>query len=646
MSQLRIYPINHRSENRIALVYDYVPNSQVDQITRNLPGRKYSTSKKHWHIPYRKDYLHWLQQVYQPVENLTLHFSDENIHDENLGLTPSRKTVQNQKTDKTKVLIKIDRNKKKIYVDHGYAPKLFAAFNQLDGAFWLKERRSWVLGGTNDVYLKIVAIIEKNGHLWEKMLVNRFSETNALSDATSLLIKDPISLPDNLNLILNAYNETLILKRLSPKTQVIYRGFFTQFLAAHSLHEIEKMGYKELHSYIKIQSETLGETSLRQTIASIKFYYERTLGRDKMFFYISDKKPVEKCTLFLPLHEMIEICSGIDSPGDRLLLFLVYHANIRLSDICKLPSNSEYLFPTTHRIAGDDPKAIEFYKSLVHECHEKYHQSEFLIEDNGKPHSGQTLRGKLFSILGHYRIEHIYRKQYELILKNSQYSPKTQQMYLGTFMKFLKYFHFKHPAFIKDEDIKDYMMLHREKSASHQDNLVNAFKFFFERVHSQSLSEKFVMRPRKGFNLPDYFSQEEIFRMLNTTENLKHKLVISLAYTAGMRRQEIQNLKLVDIDLKRNRIFIKDAKGKRDRYSLFSKHLHDQFKTYLQKEKPRIFVFESTTPGIKYSVTSMSQILKSMAKSAFIQRNVHLHMLRHSFATHLLALIEDKNRNS
>jgi site-specific recombinase XerD len=180
------------------------------------------------------------------------------------------------------------------------------------------------------------------------------------------------------------------------------------------------------------------------------------------------------------------------------------------------------------------------------------------------------------------------------------------------------------------------MILHREKSTSHQDNLVNSFKFFFERVHNQTLSDKYVMRPRRGFHLPDYFNKEEIMAMLNSTENLKHKLVIAIGYTAGLRRQEIQNLRLADIDLKNNRIFIKDSKGKKDRYTLFSKHLHNILKTYLEKERPKVFLFEGTKPGIKYSTTSMAKVLKKMAKAAGIQRKVHLHMLRHSFATHLL----------
>jgi len=209
-------------------------------------------------------------------------------------------------------------------------------------------------------------------------------------------------------------------------------------------------------------------------------------------------------------------------------------------------------------------------------------------------------------------------------------------MYLGAFMKFLHYFNYKHPALISNEEVRDYLVLHRERSASHQDNMINTFKFFFEKVHNKTVSEKYMMRPRKGFYLPDYFNQEEISAILSSTENLKHRFLISVGYCAGLRRRELQNLRLTDIDIRRNRIFIKDSKGNKDRYTLFSSHLTGLYKDYLAKFKPKVFVFEGMKPGRKYSTTSMSNVLKDLARSAGILRNVYLHMLRHSFATHLL----------
>jgi site-specific recombinase XerD len=351
---------------------------------------------------------------------------------------------------------------------------------------------------------------------------------------------------------------------------------------------------------------------------------------------LTDRNPVKKGLLFLPFSELKTLNNGINSPSDRLILFLVFHANLKMGEICSLPKDAASLFETKYRLPGSDKEALQYLRHLIDECLSACNTKSHLLEFKGKPYTIETLKGKLYRILQHYRLEDIYRKQYELILSSTNYSIKTQKMYLGAFMKFLAHFNYKHPSFITDEEIREYMILHREKSTSHQDNLVNSFKFFFERVHNQTLSEKYVMRPRRGFHLPDYFNKEEIMAMLNSTENLKHKLVIAIGYTAGLRRQKIQNLRLADIDLRNNRIFIKDSKGKKDRYTLFSKHLHNILKTYLEKERPKVFLFEGTKPGIKYSTTSMAKVLKKMAKAAGIQRKVHLHMLRHSFATHLL----------
>lgn len=630
-AELYVYKIVHREEKRIALQYKYIANSEIDKLTRSLPLSKYSVTKKLWHIPYRDDYRDYVKEEYKSIKNLNIIFKDKNT----AGRKPIEK-IETQTSTGRKVIINIDKANKKFYVDHGYSPKLHELLSHTEKGFWLKNRKMWVFPGNNDLFLKITTMIEKAGMQWEKKIVSAKQGSRGTESTTNKNLAQRISIPNKFNKIFNTYEETLTLRRMSESTKTIYRGFFKKFLSDNGKKDIENLGYHELYEYIKDKSEQLNETSMRQLIAAIKFYYERALGRDKMFFYFAEDKEIKKKNLYLPFNEIKSILEGIESPGDRLLLFLVYHANLALKEILSLPANSENIFEGKHRLPGNDEEAIIYYQRLVKKVKDAYPQSEYLVSNNGKEHTLDTLKVKLYRILGYYRLEDIYRKQYELILQNSNYSKKTHQMYLGAFMRFLKYFNYKHPAFISNEEIRDYLILHREKSASHQDVLINAFKFFFEKVHNKALSKKDTIRPRKGFYLPDYFKLEEISAMLDTTQNIKHKLVIAVGYTAGLRRQEIQNLRLSDIDLSNNRIFIKSAKGKKDRYALFSKHLHNLYKKYLTEYKPKVFVFEGDKSGKQYSTTSMSNVLKNMAKSAGIQRNVHLHMLRHSFATHLL----------
>jgi len=644
MPQLTIYPFEHRQEKRIALKYDYATNSNIDKITRNLPGRKYSATKKIWHIPFCDDYKSMLTKAYEPVENISIIFDHSpEAH------TAEKDKTQKESTSTPKVKIRIDKKHKKFYVDHGYCPALFKAFTELDDGFWIKKHRNWIFNGNNELYRKITGIIREKGFSWEKEFLEpqaNDSETNNSTAGNNVFpnkqenTQQPqskkIEVPDKHKQVLEQYNSTLSLKRLSSQTCSIYRGFFIKYLSENEDRNVEEMGYGDIYNYIKQKSHTLNETSLRQTIAAIKFYYERVLGRDKMFFYFSDKRAIKKDILFLPYHEIKELTENINSPGDRLLLFLVFHVNLKLSEICALPPNAEPLFEKQFRLPGNNDDALNDLKNLIAECRNKYTPKYKLLEYKGKPHTTETIKVKLWRILQRYRLKEIYKKQYEQILANTNYSKKTRDMYLSAFMRFLAHFNFKHPSFISDEEIKEYMILHRERSASHQDNLVNSFKFFFEKVHNKTLSDRFVLRPRRGFHLPDYLTREEISAMLNTTDNPKHKLMIAIGYSAGLRRQEILNLKVTDVDLKNNRLFIRDSKGKKDRYTLFSKHLHHLFKAHLEKNTPRLYVFESTKPGIRYSATSMASVMKKMAKSAGIQRKVNLHMLRHSFATHLL----------
>lgn len=630
MAQLRIYPFIHREKKRIALEIDwYIKGGDFDLITRNLPERLFSISKGLWHIPFRHDYQQWLPQQYTLINDL------EFVFQEGADCTPSPSEKREPASEQPHILIKIDTSKRRFYVDHGYNPELFSTFHQLKEGMWLAKQKNWVFAGKNELYQQIADLIKTKGFNIEKKYITR-PQTIHITPPKTQRQPQPIELPPSIQPYLKAYSESLILKRMSPRTCDIYMESFKRFLSHHTKSDINSISYHELLQYLKAQAGLMHPTTLKQTIAAIKFYYERTLGRDKMFFALAEHKKVSLSILYLPFSDLKELIDGIESPGDKLLLFLVYHANIKLRDICEISKEANDIFESHFHIPGHNREAINYFKSLVKECHKHYLLNNFLIENNGQAHSLTSLKGKIYRILAHYRMEDIYRKQYEQVLKQTDFSIKTRAMYLGTFMKFLKYFNYKHPAFISDEDIRDYMILHREKSAAHQDNLVSSFKFFFEKIHNHTLSQKHVVRPRKGFHLPDYFNQSEIAAMLNTTDNSKHKLLIALGYTAGMRRQEIQNLRLVDIDLNRNRIFIKDAKGNRDRYSLFSRHLHDLLKTYLADHKPKIYVFEGRQPGIKYSTTSMSATLKNMAKAAGIQRKVHMHMLRHSFATHLL----------
>ena len=144
-----------------------------------------------------------------------------------------------------------------------------------------------------------------------------------------------------------------------------------------------------------------------------------------------------------------------------------------------------------------------------------------------------------------------------------------------------------------------------------------------------------IERPRKKERLPEVLSKEEIITIIEHTNNLKHRCIISLLYSAGLRRGELLRLKLTDVDSKRMLIRVENGKGGKDRYTLLSKTLLQDLRKYYQVWKPTEYLFEGAGGG-PYSGRSVGQLLTKAAKKAGINRKVTPHMLRHSFATHLL----------
>ncbi|PWG06901.1 tyrosine-type recombinase/integrase [Polaribacter aquimarinus] len=172
------------------------------------------------------------------------------------------------------------------------------------------------------------------------------------------------------------------------------------------------------------------------------------------------------------------------------------------------------------------------------------------------------------------------------------------------------------------------------KSVSYQNQCINGIKKFllFKGVEVDLLN---IERPKKEKQLPAVLSTEEIKTIFNNLTNLKHKTLLSLLYSGGLRIGEALNLKINDIDSKRMLIHIRQAKGKKDRYTLLSYSFLKLVREYYLAYKPKVFLFEGQN-GKKYSNSSAQAVLKKSLKNTRISKKVTLHTLRHTFATHLL----------
>ncbi len=145
----------------------------------------------------------------------------------------------------------------------------------------------------------------------------------------------------------------------------------------------------------------------------------------------------------------------------------------------------------------------------------------------------------------------------------------------------------------------------------------------------------YIERPRKQQTLPKIISKEEAKALINSTNNIKHKCIASLLYSAGLRRSEVIDLKISDIDSKRMLIHIKNAKGGKDRFTLLGESLLKDLRVYFREYRPKEYLFEGRTGG-QYSGESVGKLIKSAGRKARIRITITRHILRHSFATHLL----------
>jgi site-specific recombinase XerD len=223
-------------------------------------------------------------------------------------------------------------------------------------------------------------------------------------------------------------------------------------------------------------------------------------------------------------------------------------------------------------------------------------------------------------------------------LTSRRYSSNTVKTYTEALKSFLV-FHRELPVSeITNEHIilynNDYI-LKNNLSASYQNQIVNALKLFFKIIESRKIIPEEIFRPKNAKTLPNILSKEEVLRIIDSTTNLKHKTLLALIYSAGLRISEAINMKLTDIDSQRMLIHIKNAKGKKDRYTLLSNKILLLLREYYSVYKPQLYLFEGKFKE-QYSSRSAQAILQIAARKAGITKRISLHTLRHSFATHLL----------
>lgn len=218
------------------------------------------------------------------------------------------------------------------------------------------------------------------------------------------------------------------------------------------------------------------------------------------------------------------------------------------------------------------------------------------------------------------------------------YSGNTIKCYKAGLIQFLTYFESFEIEQINKDQIEQFIYHLKSKkkiSESKQNTIINAIKFFYEKVLGKPREFYEITRPKRSINLPNIMTRDEVRSLLENTKNIKHKAILMTIYSAGLRLSEVLNLRVEDILSGEGSIFVKDSKNKKDRYTVLSPVLLELLREYYKQYRPGYWLFEGMEGG-KYSASSIQKIFRRSVKAANVNPWATPHTLRHSFATHLL----------
>lgn len=223
----------------------------------------------------------------------------------------------------------------------------------------------------------------------------------------------------------------------------------------------------------------------------------------------------------------------------------------------------------------------------------------------------------------------------EMRIRN--YSERTIKSYISSIGQVVRYFSLP-PSQITISQFKAhlyYLINKKDCSVSKINQNISAWKILQQDILNRKWESIRIKRPRREKRLPVVLSMSEAKALINAPINQKHRILLTLAYATGVRRNELLNITLKDIDRKREVIKI-TGKGNKQREVLLSPTLLHLLERYYRKYRPSVFLFEGHVPGKAYSAGSMTKIVKRATIKAGIKKKISPHVLRHSFATHML----------
>ncbi|HPJ60819.1 MAG TPA: tyrosine-type recombinase/integrase [Bacteroidales bacterium] len=273
----------------------------------------------------------------------------------------------------------------------------------------------------------------------------------------------------------------------------------------------------------------------------------------------------------------------------------------------------------------------DYFSSLGIEVRVKKNQVDEKLHEERKS-TGEVVRERVLSGKALDGLDSL-----RMYLEENRYSTRTIESYMAMLGFFFRYFNEVDPVEISGEEINRFLhdfIIRLGYSASYQNQMISAIKTYYNITGVDRFDAEGISRPRRRRALPKVFSKEEVSIILNASGNIKHKLLLWIIYSCGLRRSEVTNIRLRDLDRDRGIIHIREGKGMVDRIVPVSEKVWGKIDEYIRSYSPREYLFEGQSGG-RYSSESVYRVFKCALRRAGINKDVGVHSLRHSYATHL-----------